>query len=60
MNPKTLRFFSYLGVTVVMALSGAYFYKTWQKGEPKWYFMIMAFAIGLLLVYNIIGKRRKK
>lgn len=58
MNPNTLKFLSYLGVTVVMALSGAYFLKTWQKGEPRWYFMVMAFGIALLLSYNLLNKRK--
>lgn len=59
MNPNPIKYLSYLGVTTVMALSGAYFYTTWQKGEPRWYFLIMAFAIALLLSYNL-GSRKKK
>ena len=60
MNPNTLKYFSYLGVTVVMLLSGAYFYKTWQKGEPRWYFLIMTFGIALILLYNLISKRNRE
>lgn len=59
MNPSTLKYLSYVGVTAVMGLSGAYFYKTWRAGEPRWYFLIMAFAIALLLSYNLLSKRKK-
>ncbi|MEQ8580887.1 MAG: hypothetical protein RIC30_06750 [Marinoscillum sp.] len=58
MNPKTVKYLSTLGVTVVMALSAAYFYKTWQKGEPRYYFLIMAFAIALLLSYSLFKKKK--
>ena len=58
MNPKTLKYLSYLGVTVVMALSAAYFYKTWQRDEPRWYFMILAIGIAILLSYNLLSKKR--
>lgn len=59
MNPQMLRFLSYTGVTLVMVLSAAHFYKTWQNGDPRWYFMIMALAIAILLLYNV-PKRRKR
>tara|TARA_Y100001949_G_scaffold165419_1_gene161129 strand:+ start:422 stop:601 length:180 start_codon:yes stop_codon:yes gene_type:complete len=59
MNPRALKSLSYFLVTVVMAISAAYFYTTWKQGEPRWYFMIMAFSIALLLSYNLLTKKRK-
>lgn len=58
MNPKTLRALSYLMITIVMALSGAYFYKTWQKDEPRWNFFIMAICIAILLSYNLLVRKK--
>ncbi len=60
MNPKLLRFFSMVGIFVVMILSALYGYRTWVRGEPRWYFFILAFGIAILLVYNIIGNRKRR
>jgi|GEM_PF-1280444 len=57
MNPRSLRALSYVLVTVVMALSAGYFYRTWQKDEPRWYFFILAIGIAILLSYNLVVKR---
>lgn len=46
-------------VTIVMVVSGGYFYRTWQQGDPRWYFMILALAIALLLSYNLLTKKRR-
>ncbi|XOV91930.1 MAG: hypothetical protein ACFHWX_17195 [Bacteroidota bacterium] len=60
MNPKALRFFSLVGIVVVMILSALYGYRTYQQGETRWYFFILAFAIAILLVFNMIGSRQKR
>lgn len=59
MNPTALKALSYLMVTIVMMVSSGYFYRTWQDGEPRWYFMILALAIALLLSYNLLTKKNR-
>ena len=59
MNPRTLRFLSMIGIVAVMIMSGMYGYRTWVEGEPRWYFVILALGIAILLGYNMIGGRRK-
>lgn len=59
MNPNALRVFSYIGILIVLALSSLHFYDTWKDGEPRWYFLIMAFSIALLLSYNLIKKNKR-
>ena len=59
MNPKTLRLLSMLGITIVMIMSGLYAYRTWQRGETRWYFLILSIGIAMLLVFNLMGKRRR-
>ncbi|MEQ9302390.1 MAG: hypothetical protein RJQ14_00630 [Marinoscillum sp.] len=58
MNNSTLKFVSYTLVTAVMGLSAAYFYRTWRADQPRWYFLIMALAIALLLSYNLLTRRK--
>ncbi|MBV6642236.1 MAG: hypothetical protein KI791_16070 [Cyclobacteriaceae bacterium] len=60
MSPGTLRFLSLVGIVAVMILSGMYGYRTWVEGETRWYFVILAFGIAILLVYNIIGSRQRR
>lgn len=58
MNGSPLKFLSYVGVTAVMGLSAAYFYRTWQDGEPRWYFLFLSLAVALLLSFNLLTKRK--
>ncbi|MFY0608082.1 MAG: hypothetical protein JXR10_15290 [Cyclobacteriaceae bacterium] len=58
MNPRALNILATLGVTVVMILSGGYFYRTWQADEPRWYFLFLAFGIALMLSYSLLKKRK--
>ncbi|MFT4833252.1 MAG: hypothetical protein ACI83W_000069 [Marinoscillum sp.] len=58
MNPRTINYLSTLFITAVLLLSGGYFYKTWQNGEPRWYFLFLAFGIALMLSYNLFRKRK--
>ncbi len=59
MNPKAIRFFSYVGITVVMFFSVWYTLKTYREGEPKWNFMILGFGIAILLGLNLIKTKGK-
>lgn len=45
-----------MSVTAIMAISIAYFYRTWHQGEPRWYFLILAFGIAILLSYNLLKR----
>ncbi len=58
MNPKTLKVLSNFMILVVMAISAAYFYRTWQQDDPRWYFFILAIAIALLFSYNLLVKKK--
>lgn len=59
MNPKALRAFAYLGVIIVLFFSVWYTMKTYNDGEPKWNFMILAFGIAILLGTNLIKGRKR-
>lgn len=59
MDPKTLRALSNAMMLAMMGISAAYFYKTWQQEEPRWYFFILAVSIALLFSYNLLVKRKR-
>ncbi len=59
MNPRTLRFLSLVGIVAVMVLSALYGYRTWQQGDTRWYFVILAIGIAMLLVFNLMGGKRR-
>ena len=54
-----LRFLSLLGVTAVMVMSALYALRTYQRGETRWYFLILAICIAMLLAFNVMGKRKR-
>lgn len=58
MNPKALRAFAYMGIIVVLFFSIWYTIKTYNEGETKFNFMILAFGIAILLGINLIKQRR--
>lgn len=59
MNPKTLKAISYLGVILVMVMSLAYAYKSWQSGDTKWNFLILGCGIAILLSVNLLVKKKR-
>jgi hypothetical protein len=60
MNPTQLRVLSYVGIVLVLALSIWYLIRTYQEGNPRWYFLIMAMGIAILLSYNLIGTKKNQ
>jgi len=60
MNPKQLNGISTVGVLVSLVLSIWYLIKTYQAGNPKWYFLIMACGIAIMLAYGFVAKRGNK
>ncbi|MEQ8338524.1 MAG: hypothetical protein RIA62_14305 [Cyclobacteriaceae bacterium] len=59
MNPRTLRFLSLVGIFAVMILSGMYGYRTWIEGETRWYFVILSIGIAMLLIFNLMGGKKR-
>lgn len=61
MDPRMLRAISFVGIFIALFLCIYYVLKTHQQGETKWYFLVMAMGILMLLSYQLLGsiKRRK-
>ncbi|NQZ77800.1 MAG: hypothetical protein HRT61_17095 [Ekhidna sp.] len=60
MDPRQLRAIAFIGIVIAMVLSTWYLIKTYQEGNPRWIFMVMAFGIASLLSqYLRVGGRRK-
>lgn len=59
MNPKALKFFSYITITAVMFFSVWYTMKTYRDGDPRWNFMILGFGIAILLGLNLIKSKKR-
>ena len=62
MNPKQLRAISFIGILVALVMCIWYLLKTYQDGDTKWYFLIMAMGILMLLSYQTMsgGKKKRK
>lgn len=60
MNPQIIRALSYVGIVLVLVLSIWYLLRTYQEGNPRWYFLIMAMGIAILLSYNLIGTKKNR
>jgi len=58
MDFKFLKAISLVGVVVAMILSAYYVVKTYQEGNPRWYFLVMTMGIALLLTFNLFGKKK--
>ncbi|GAB4250596.1 MAG: hypothetical protein Tsb0034_29790 [Ekhidna sp.] len=59
MNFSSLRFLAFGGIIIAMILSIWYTIKTYNEGNPRWIYLIMAFGIAILLSHNIRVGRRK-
>ncbi len=60
MNPNQLRAFSSLGIVLALGLCVLYVIRTHQAGETKWYFLVMAMGILLMMVYGVMSKSKRK
>ncbi|WP_436514999.1 hypothetical protein [Ekhidna sp. To15] len=60
MDPRLIRPLAFAGVVLAMVLSVWYLLKTYEEGNPRWIFLIMALGIAVLLSQNLRpGGRRK-
>jgi len=60
MNIKGLRFLAYTGILITLILSIWYTLHTYKEGNPKWIYLIMTFAIAILLTTNLFQTGRRK
>jgi len=60
MNSSSLRFLAYTGILITLILSIWYTLRTYQEGNPKWIYLIMTFAISILLSLNLFKSGRRK
>ncbi|MCP4460145.1 MAG: hypothetical protein GY816_19290 [Cytophagales bacterium] len=60
MERKSLNAISTVGVIISLVLSVWYLIKTYQAGNPKWYFLIMACGIAIMLAYGAAANRGKR
>ncbi len=60
MNPNQIRALSYVGIVLVLILSVWYLLRTYQEGNPRWYFLIMAMGIAIMLSYGLISTKKQK
>ncbi|WP_462252808.1 hypothetical protein [Ekhidna sp.] len=60
MDPRLIRPLAFAGIVLAMALSIWYVVKTYQDGNPRWIFLIMAFGIAALLSQYLKPKGRRK
>ena len=60
MNPNQIRALSSLGILVALVLCVLYLIRTYQAGNPRWYFLIMAMGILMMLSYHLMSKRKRK
>lgn len=60
MNTSTLRFFGFMGVILAMVLSIWYTIKTYNEGNTRWIYLIMAFGIAILLTQNLFRPGKQK
>jgi len=58
MNPKQINSIATVGVLISLVLSVWYLIKTYQAGNPKWYFLIMSCGIAIMLTYGFVAKRK--
>ncbi|MEO9996953.1 MAG: hypothetical protein ABJI10_05030 [Ekhidna sp.] len=60
MNPRLIRPLAFAGIVLAMVLSMWYLLKTYEEGNPRWIFLIMAFGIAALLSQYLRPKGRRK
>jgi Na+/melibiose symporter-like transporter len=58
MNPKRLQFFAVLGGLLLIFLSFMHFMHTYNAGNAKWQYLILACGMGIILMNTIFRKRR--
>lgn len=59
MNPKGLRFIAYAGIILSLFLSVWYLMKTYNEGNPRWIYLVMAAGVAVLLSQMLGGGRRR-
>ncbi len=59
MNPKALRFFASGGILLAMFLSVWYLMKTYEEGNPRWIFLVIAVGIAVMLSQSLGRARRR-
>ena len=59
MNLKKLNRIAILAGLVAVILVAAQFQKTYEAGEPKWNYLVMASGLAIVLFYSFFGKRNK-
>ncbi|MEO9872548.1 hypothetical protein [Ekhidna sp.] len=60
MNLKSLRVLAFAGVILALFLSVWYLMKTYEEGNPRWIYLIMALGIAVLLSQNLRSGARRK
>ncbi len=60
MDPRLIRPLAFAGVVLAMILSVWYLLKTYEEGNPRWIFLIMALGIAVLLSQNLRPRGRRK
>lgn len=60
MNPRQLRAISFAGTIIALVLCVYYVLRTYQQGETRWYFLVMAMGILMMLSYQVMGNRKRK
>lgn len=58
MNPKTLRLLGFAGILLTLFLSVWYLMKTYNEGNPRWIFLVMAMGVVVILSQNLIKSKR--
>ncbi|MEQ9468681.1 MAG: hypothetical protein RLN88_14830 [Ekhidna sp.] len=60
MNPKGIRLLAFAGIILTLFLSMWYLMKTYEEGNPRWIFLIMALGMAVLLSQSLMGGGRRK
>lgn len=55
-----LRFLAFGGIVLTLILSIWYTIRSYNEGNPRWIYLIMAFGIAILLTTNLIRPGKQK
>lgn len=60
MNIKKLNRYGILGGFLLVFLASLHFYRSYQAGSPRWFYLVMACGMGLILYNTLFGNRPNK
>lgn len=55
-----MKLIAYLGILLTLILSVWYTVRTYNEGDTKWIYLIMSFAISIMLALNLFKTGRRK